>query len=112
MTNEQKKNAMNEVIKRTNDHNAHCKKVADMWAAEYDEEMGPNQCVETMRQANIEVGIEYCCWMRHYGLPAVVDMMLGYVLPEDEVDTEEEVEEGKKRYLVFEWVEDDKDENG
>ena len=98
--------AANEVIARVNEHNKHCQKVEEMWIAEYDSPTGVSQCVDTMREANYRTGIEYCCWMRHYGLDAVVDRCMGYVVPASEVDMDEEIDEGEKRYYTFEWVED------
>lgn len=92
---------VNALIARMNAHNDRCLKTMDL----YEEEDCNEQCVDTMVRANIEVGIEYCCWMMEYGMDdARVDMVNGMVIPKSKCDIWATTPEGKPRYLSFEWI--------
>ena len=92
---------MMNIIDRVNAHNDRCLLVMDL----YEEEGCNEQCIDTMVQSNIAVGIEYCCWMMEYGMDdARVDMMTGMVIPKDKCDIRATTPDGKLRYLSFEWA--------
>lgn len=97
------KEMKNELLYRVNKHNEKCVKVMDL----YDDENCNEECVETMVAANIEVGIEYCCWMMKYGFDdARVDMVSGEIIPKSECDIWA-THAGKPRYLSFEFVDEE-----
>jgi hypothetical protein len=71
----------------------------------YEDENCNMECVDTMVQANVSVGIEYCCWMYEYGFDDVrVDMVNGMVIPKSECDIFATMPNGNLRYLSFTWA--------
>lgn len=93
---------MNNLIGRVNAHNDRCIQTWNL----YDNEDCNEECVDTMVQANISVGIEYCCWMFEYGMDeARVDMLNGMIVSKRDCDIRATTAEGKPRYLSFTWAE-------
>lgn len=62
---------------------------------------------EALRQKCLEHGIELCCDMRQNGFDVVVDTLSGWINFRNETDMEELRADGEKRYLTFEYVEED-----
>ena len=94
--------ALVEAVER---HNAYCYKVGNMmFDAKCGETDANLECLDAMRQGNIETGIEFCCKMRELNIDVLVDVCWGYVLPRSETfDCEVD---GKPRFMTFEWAEE------
>lgn len=101
----------NDIMNHLEEHYNRCYKVGCMM---FDAKCGEPrsismECCEAMRQDNVRTGIEWCCIAREAGIDVVVDMLWGYVIFKDEA-TDKIMENGKKRYMTFEYADDDIDE--
>jgi hypothetical protein len=100
-------NSSKEVMKAIMEQSRNCSLVqstlelAEKGKIQVDVEMGYQ-----FRQENVNMGIKLCCELRKLGYDAVVDMLWGYVCPRQSVNTEEMID-GKKRYMTFEWAEEE-----
>lgn len=88
----------NHVIEMVNLHNKMCKKFWD-----YREDL---KSPESIWNGLLQLCLPLCCEMRAIGMNAVLDSETGMVVNGDEVDKDELREDGKRRYMTFEWVEE------